>query len=133
MRRPSRKLPAGPTVTANSGRRDSRSSMTYSSNYKGRKAGVMTTDSPRLILSTPSDREIVISRVFNAPRRLVWDAWTKPEYVARWFGAVGWTVPVCEIDLRPGGTYRYVMRSAEGQEVTMRGVYRGVVPPERLV
>ena len=92
-----------------------------------------TTNRARLVLSTPSDREIVISRVFNAPRQLVWDAWTKPEYVARWFGADGWTVPVCEIDLRPGGTYRYVMRSAEGQEVIMRGVYREVVAPERLV
>lgn len=92
-----------------------------------------TTNSARLIVTTPSDREIVITRVFNAPRRLVWDAWTKPEYVARWFGAAGWTVPVCEIDLRPGGTYRYVMRSSDGQEVTLRGVYRDVVPPERLV
>lgn len=92
-----------------------------------------TTNSARLILTTPSDREIVMTRVFNAPRRLVWAAWTKPEYVPRWFGAVGWTVPVCEIDLRPGGTYRYVMRSADGQEVTMRGVYREVVPPQRLV
>ncbi len=92
-----------------------------------------TTNSARLILTTPSDREIVMTRVFNAPRRLVWAAWTKPEYLARWFGADGWTVPVCEIDLRPGGTYRYVMRSSDGREVTMRGVYRDVVAPERLV
>jgi len=87
----------------------------------------------RLVVSTPSDREIVMTRVFNAPRRLVWAAWTRPEYVARWFGADGWTVPVCEIDLRPGGSYRYVMRGPSGEEVTMRGVYRDVVPPERLV
>lgn len=87
----------------------------------------------RLVVTTPSDREIVMTRVFNAPRRLVWAAWTKPEYVARWFGADGWTVPVCEIDLRPGGSYRYVMRGPAGEEVTMRGIYRDVVPPERLV
>ena len=93
----------------------------------------MTTGSQRLVVTTPSDREIVMTRVFNAPRRLVWAAWTKPEFVARWFGADGWTVPVCEIDLRPGGSYRYVMRGPGGEEVTMRGIYRDVTPPERLV
>ena len=93
----------------------------------------MTANSPRLILSTPSDREIVISRVFNAPRQLVWEAWTKPEYVARWFGAAGWTVPVCEIDLRPGGGWHFVWRRSNGSEMEMRGVYREIKPPERLV
>src|ERR671933_1431990 len=83
--------------------------------------------------TTPSDREIVMRRVFDAPRRLVFDAWTTPELFARWFGARGWSVPVCEIDLRPGGRYRYVMRGPDGQEVAMAGVYREVVPPERLV
>jgi uncharacterized protein YndB with AHSA1/START domain len=74
-----------------------------------------------------------MTRVFDAPRRLVFDAWTRPELFVRWFGARGWTVPVCEIDLRPGGAYRYVMRGADGAEITMRGVYREVEPPERLV
>ena len=92
-----------------------------------------TVNSNRLVVSTPSDREIVMTREFNAPRKLVWAAWTKPEYVARWFGAGGWTVPVCEIDLRPGGSYRYVMRGPDGLEVTMRGIYHEVVAPERLV
>lgn len=92
-----------------------------------------TAGSERLTVTTPSDREIVMSRVFNAPRRLVFDAFAKPELVARWFGARGWTVPVCEIDLRPGGAYRYLLRGPDGAEMSMRGVYREIVRPERLV
>lgn len=88
--------------------------------------------SERLTLTARSDREIVMTRVFNAPRELVFDAWTKPELLKRWFGARGWTVPTCEIDLRPGGTYRIVQRGPDGQEVVMRGVYREVVRPERV-
>ncbi len=75
-----------------------------------------------------------MTRTFNAPRHLVFDAWTKPELLQRWFGTPpGWTMPVCEVDLRPGGTYRYVMRGPEGEEIVMRGEYREVVRPERLV
>ena len=85
-------------------------------------------------LTTPSDREIVVTRVVNAPRNLVFDVWTKPEHVAHWMvGPQGWTMPVCEIDLRPGGAWHFVWRSADGAELAMRGVYREVVPPERLV
>jgi uncharacterized protein YndB with AHSA1/START domain len=95
---------------------------------------VTTTDRERLGITARGDREIVMTRVFAAPRRLVFDAWTRPELFARWFGPRGWTVPVCEIDLRPGGAYRYVMRrDDDGTEIVMRGVYREVVPPERLV
>jgi uncharacterized protein YndB with AHSA1/START domain len=84
--------------------------------------------------TTPTDREIVITRVVDAPRRLVWDAWTKPEHVPHWLlGPEGWTMPVCEIDLRPGGSWHYVWRQADGTELAMRGVYQEVVPPERLV
>lgn len=84
--------------------------------------------------TTPSDREIVITRVFDAPRRLVWEAWTNPEHVPRWMlGPEGWTMPVCEIDLRPGGAWHFVWRRADGTEMAMRGVYQEVVPPERLV
>jgi uncharacterized protein YndB with AHSA1/START domain len=92
-----------------------------------------TADSKRLTVTAQGDREIVITRVFDAPRTLVFDAWTRPELFARWFGPRGWTVPVCEIDLRPGGAYRYVLRGPDGAEIVMRGVYREVVPPERLV
>jgi uncharacterized protein YndB with AHSA1/START domain len=84
--------------------------------------------------TTPSDREIVITRVLDAPRRLVWEAWTRPEHLPRWMlGPEGWTMPVCEIDLRPGGSWHFAWRNADGSEMAMRGVYREVVPPERLV
>ena len=81
------------------------------------------------------DREIVITRTFNAPRPLVFDAHTKPELVKRWlFGLDGWALAVCEIDLRVGGRYRYVWRQErDGKEMGMGGVYREVVPPERIV
>jgi len=88
----------------------------------------------RLTLTTPTDREIVMTRVFNAPRKLVFDAMTKPELLKRWFfGPPGWSLEVCEIDLRVGGGYRYVWRGRGGTEMGMRGVYREVVPPERIV
>ncbi|PYO40722.1 MAG: ATPase [Gemmatimonadetes bacterium] len=88
-----------------------------------------------LTVTTPSDREIVMTRVFNAPRRLVFDAHTKPELVKRWLlGPPGWSMPVCEIDLRVGGKYRYVWRSdSDGTEMGMGGVYREVLAPERIV
>jgi uncharacterized protein YndB with AHSA1/START domain len=93
-----------------------------------------TGDRASLTVTARGDREIVMARVFNAPRRLVWDAWTKPELFVRWFGSRGWTIPLCEMDVRAGGAYRYVMRRADGsQEMVMRGEYREVVPPERLV
>jgi uncharacterized protein YndB with AHSA1/START domain len=80
------------------------------------------------------DREIVITRAFDAPRQLVWDAHTKPELVRRWLlGPPGWTMPVCEIDLRVGGKYRYVWRNQDGTEMGMGGVFREIAPPERLV
>lgn len=84
--------------------------------------------------TTPSDREIVMTRVVDAPRRLVWDAWTKPEHLPHWMtGPEGWTMPVCEIDLRPGGAWHFVWRRDDGTEMGMRGVYREITPPERLV
>ncbi len=82
--------------------------------------------------TTPSDREIVITRVVDAPRGLVFDAMTNPEHVPHWFGLRSFTLPVCEIDLRPGGAWRYVMRSADGTDMGMSGVYQEVLPPDRL-
>jgi uncharacterized protein YndB with AHSA1/START domain len=86
-------------------------------------------------ISTPSDRELEVRRDFNAPRHLVFDAFTKPELVRRWLlGPDGWTMPVCEIDLRVGGAYRYVWRKeTTGAEMGMGGVFREVVRPSRLV
>jgi uncharacterized protein YndB with AHSA1/START domain len=85
--------------------------------------------------TTPSDREIKVVRVFNAPRQLVWDAHTKPELVQRWLlGPPGWSMPECEIDLRVGGAYRYVWRNdADGASFSSSGVHREIDPPERIV
>lgn len=84
-------------------------------------------------LTLPSDREILITRQFNAPRRIVFEAWTKPEHVVHWWGAFGSNMAVCEIDLQPGGAYRFVLREADGQEYGFGGKYYEIVPPERLV
>ena len=86
-------------------------------------------------VSLPSDREIQVTREFAASRQLVFDAFTKPELVRRWLlGPPGWTMPVCEIDLRVGGAYRYGWRSEkDGTQMAMGGVFREVVPLERLV
>jgi uncharacterized protein YndB with AHSA1/START domain len=84
--------------------------------------------------TSPSDQEIAISRVFEAPRELLWDAHTKPEHVTQWMlGPEGWSMPVCEIDLRPGGEWHFVWRRSDGSELEMRGEYREVLAPERLV
>ena len=88
----------------------------------------------KLQITTPSDRDVAMTRVFDAPRRLVFDAFTKPELIKRWLGVrAGWTMPVCEVDLRVGGAYRYVWRGAKGQDMGMGGVFREIVAPERIV
>lgn len=87
----------------------------------------------RLIITTPSDTEIAMTRVFDAPRALVFDAWTKPELLKRWLGVFrDWTLDVCEVDWRVGGVCRYVWRSP-GVEMGMRMICREFVPPERIV
>lgn len=92
------------------------------------------TNPTSLTVTTPSDLEIVVTRVFNAPRKLVFDAWTNPKYLPHWMlGPDGWSMPVCEIDLRPGGSWHIVWRHTKGHEMEMRGLYREVKPPERLV
>lgn len=84
-------------------------------------------------LTMPSDREIAMTRVFDAPRGMVFDAYTKPELLKRWLGVHnGWSLAICEIDLRPGGKYRYVWRGPNGEEMGMGGVYLEVVPGARL-
>jgi uncharacterized protein YndB with AHSA1/START domain len=86
-----------------------------------------------LQVTTPTDREIVLTRIFDAPRRLVFDAFTKPELLKRWFGPRGWSLVVCEVDLKVGGTFRFVLRGPDGKEMGMRGVYREIAAPERSV
>jgi uncharacterized protein YndB with AHSA1/START domain len=86
-----------------------------------------------LDVTTPTDREIVITRAFDAPRALVFEAWTKPEHVRHWWGWRTSTMITCEADVRPGGSWRYVTREENGMEVPFTGVYQEVTPPERVV
>jgi uncharacterized protein YndB with AHSA1/START domain len=85
-------------------------------------------------VTTPSDREIRLTRLFDAPRHLVFEAMSKPEHIRRWWGALGdgYSVPVCEVDLRPGGAWKFVSRHPRGDAV-FYGVYREIAAPERLV
>ncbi len=83
--------------------------------------------------STQSDREIVITRIFNAPRELVFKAWTEAKHIEQWWGPEGFTTRVTEMDLRPGGQWCYVMISSDGTEYPAQGVFREIVAPERLV
>ena len=87
-----------------------------------------------LKIEAQGDRQIVITRDFNAPRRLVFDAFSKPELIRQWLlGPPGWSMPICEIDFRVGGHYRYVWRNDNGTEMGMSGIYREIVAPERIV
>lgn len=85
-------------------------------------------------VTTPSEREICLTRLLDAPVTLVWEAMTRPEHIRRWWGNLGdgYSVPVCEVDLRPGGAWRFVNRHPKG-EVVFHGEYREIAPPERLV
>jgi uncharacterized protein YndB with AHSA1/START domain len=95
---------------------------------------VTTRNSDSFQVTTPSDREIRMTRLFDAPKHLVFEAMTRPEHVGQWWGRLGegYSVPVCEIDLRPGGAWRMVNRHPKG-EVAFYGEYREIVPPVRLV
>src|SRR3990172_11935266 len=73
--------------------------------------------------TSSTQRELVIERIFDAPRELVWRAWTDPERVMRWWGPKGFTAPACQVDIRVGGTYLWCMRSPEGQHLWSTGVY----------
>ena len=86
-----------------------------------------------LKVSLPSDREIMLTRIFNAPRQLVYEAFSKPELLKRWFGTRGWSLVTCDVDARVGGGFRFVLRGPDGRELGMRGVYREITPPERSV
>ena len=93
-------------------------------------ANTSSTPTPQ---SDRADCTLVITRVFNAPRDLVWQAWTDPAHIAQWWGPEGFTTRVEEMDLRPGGQSRYVMVGPDGAEYPAQGVFREVVPPERIV
>jgi uncharacterized protein YndB with AHSA1/START domain len=92
------------------------------------------TDPKALDVTTPSDLEVTITRVFDAPRAMVFDAFTKPDLVKRWLlGPPGWTMPVCDIDLRAGGAIHYVWRHPERGDMAMSGTFRKIERPDRLV
>ena len=85
-------------------------------------------------VATPTDLEVVVTRMFNAPRHAVFRACTEPDLIRRWLlGPPGWTMPVCEVDLRVGGKYRYEWESSDGEKMGMGGTYLEIAPPERLV
>jgi uncharacterized protein YndB with AHSA1/START domain len=88
---------------------------------------------PARSTESEADREFVMTRVFDAPRSLVYRAWTDPQHMARWWGPHHFTNPVCELDVRPGGAFLIVMRGPDGSEFPCRGIYREVSPPARLV
>jgi uncharacterized protein YndB with AHSA1/START domain len=83
--------------------------------------------------SAASDRELVITRVFAAPRELVWKVWTQPEHIAQWWGPRGFTTAVTEMDFRVGGRSRYVMKGPDGAEYPVCGTFLDIVPLERIV
>lgn len=92
-----------------------------------------THETGKLKLAAKGDREVVMIREFQAPRKLVFDAWTKPELLRRWLaGPEGWTMTVCTIDLKVGGHYRYEWAHGNGQKMGMDGIYREIVPHERI-
>lgn len=85
-------------------------------------------------LTTPNDREIVVTRTFDAPRRLVFEAMTQPELVKRWlYGPEEWPIVECEIDLKVGGRIRYAWRHTSGKDMSLNGTFREILPPERIV
>jgi uncharacterized protein YndB with AHSA1/START domain len=102
---------------------------------RANKEKIMPRQQRPLTVETPSDHEVLVTRVFDAPRSLVWDCHTKPELLQRWLlGPEGWSMAVCEVDLRVGGKYHYRWRNdADGSEFGFNGVYREIEAPRRIV
>ena len=84
-------------------------------------------------VSLPSDQEILITRTFGAPRDLVWQMWTKAEHLQNWWGPTGWTLPICELDFRPGGNWFYCMQGPDGMQSCGKATYLEIDAPERIV
>ena len=100
---------------------------------RDRESGPLKNIGP-VTITTPGDRQIVITRIFDAPRAVVFEAWTKAEHVAHWWDPSGVPLAVCEIDLRPGGAFCWVNRAPDGGEGhSFTGTYREIAPPERIV
>lgn len=86
-----------------------------------------------LTIATPSDCEIVLTRIHDAPRHLVFEALTRPEVLRQWFGPRGWFLSTCEVDLQVGGGWRFMVRAPDGSDIGMRGTYHEIAPPGRIV
>jgi uncharacterized protein YndB with AHSA1/START domain len=99
----------------------------------GRLDAYLSQNGKALFVAEPGRPTVVVTRMFDAPRELVFEALTKPEHLSHWWGPRGFTLPVCENDVRPGGAYRFINRAPNGNEYPFKGVYREVVPPEKLV
>ena len=107
--------------------------MTICKNFRGGTRTVTDDHGPEMTFRMLSDQEYEMTRVFDAPRELVFAAYTDPTQIPRWWGPRGVTTIVDTMDVRPGGTWRFIQRGADGAEYSFRGVYREVMPPERLV
>ena len=94
---------------------------------------MLATANHEVTVTLPSDREIVFTRTFARPRQLLFEAWTKPEHLRQWYGCEGSSLTLCEIDLRPGGVWRRVMRMPDGSEHPFHGVFHEVAANEKLV
>src|SRR5215468_4400589 len=86
-----------------------------------------------LTIATPSDREVSLTRIFDAPAELVFQSLTQPEWLRRWYGPTGWTLVVCEIDLSVGGAWHFVVQRPDGKRIGQLGVYQEIVKNERIV
>ncbi len=100
---------------------------------ENRSTGPAAKRSSSLKTSAPVSSELVLTRTIDAPRELVWKAWTDPNHVAQWWGPHGFTNPVCELDVRPSGAIRIDMRGPDGAVYPMAGIYQAIDVPERLV
>src|SRR4051795_7906055 len=123
----------GSRSTSARGRSASTSWMSCSTTSRRRRTEMTVANSRKAEVTLPTDTQILITREFDAPKHLVYRAWTTPELVKRWWHANRGDVTLAEIDLRVGGIWRYVSRSDDGLEVAFRGEYREIVPNERLV
>src|SRR5262245_56068898 len=130
-RGPCRRLPCISRNTASSGKRASNASTTTSKLSKTRTRNMSGKN--KLVITTPSDLEIEMTRDFDAPRALVWEMFTKPEHVRQWWGYGHAAMIHCEIDLRVGGKYRFVGKTPDGREVPFCGEHLEIVYPEKIV
>ncbi len=94
---------------------------------------MMTNESAKTQLSLPSNQEILVTRTFAAPRDLVWQMWTTAEHLQHWWGPEGWTLPICDVDFRPGGTWFYCMQGPDGMKSYGKATYLEIDAPKRIV